>query len=201
MKLSFPTEFIMRDLSYTLDMPWNRIENTKALNINLIFEIGLTCLGMGNGQGKTTLMRQIAELKVSPTYDVVYSPQNIDDCLLEDRTMAENLACMFKTEGGNKSKGIVTEEMLKYPRELSGGQRRSLILRYILALDAQVFVLDEPFTFMDEVARSESLQILRAESRGAIVIVSDHVRLGYDSDEYYKSWNQLIERIGEFTLR
>jgi peptide/nickel transport system ATP-binding protein len=67
----------------------------------------------------------------------------------------------------------------RYPSELSGGQRRLVLLAIALACGPEVLLLDEPTAGLDGVTRTRVLQLLtriRDEGRTAIVL------LGHDVD-------------------
>lgn len=63
----------------------------------------------------------------------------------------------------------------RYPSELSGGQRRLVLLAMALACRPEVVVLDEPTAGLDPATRNrvlELLQRIRAESRTALLVMS-----------------------------
>jgi peptide/nickel transport system ATP-binding protein len=63
----------------------------------------------------------------------------------------------------------------RYPRELSGGQRRLVLIAMALACDPDVLVLDEPTAGLDPVTRSRVLALLRsvvAARRQALLMVT-----------------------------
>jgi peptide/nickel transport system ATP-binding protein len=65
--------------------------------------------------------------------------------------------------------------MHRYPRELSGGQRRLILIAMALACDPDVVVLDEPTAGLDAVTREEVLGLLTSLVAGrkqALLIVS-----------------------------
>ena len=58
---------------------------------------------------------------------------------------------------------------------LSGGQQQRALLGRVLVQNAELLLLDEPFTFLDPPARGQLLQLLRQQAeRGRIVLVSSH---------------------------
>ena len=63
----------------------------------------------------------------------------------------------------------------RYPRELSGGQRRLVLIAMALACDPEVVILDEPTAGLDPVTREAVLGLLRAIvacRRQALVLIS-----------------------------
>ena len=66
----------------------------------------------------------------------------------------------------------------RYPHELSGGQRRLVLLAMALACRPEVIVLDEPTAGLDPVTRNRVLELLqrvRAERGTALVVMSHDV--------------------------
>src|SRR5581483_1064270 len=63
----------------------------------------------------------------------------------------------------------------RYPRELSGGQRRLVLLALALVCDPEVLVLDEPTSGLDPATRNRVLEVLgrlRGEGGRALVVMS-----------------------------
>ena len=63
----------------------------------------------------------------------------------------------------------------RYPRELSGGQRRLVLIAMALACDPDVVILDEPTAGLDPVTREAVLGLLRAvvaRRRQALLLIS-----------------------------
>ena len=63
----------------------------------------------------------------------------------------------------------------RYPRELSGGQRRLVLLALALVCDPEVLVLDEPTSGLDPATRNRVLEVLgRLRSQGgrALIVMS-----------------------------
>jgi peptide/nickel transport system ATP-binding protein len=63
----------------------------------------------------------------------------------------------------------------RYPRELSGGQRRLVLLALAMVCDPEVLVLDEPTSGLDPATRNRVLEVLghlRGEGRRALVVMS-----------------------------
>jgi peptide/nickel transport system ATP-binding protein len=64
----------------------------------------------------------------------------------------------------------------RYPRELSGGQRRLVLLALALVCDPEVLVLDEPTSGLDPATRNRVLEVLGRlrEQGGRALIVMSH---------------------------
>ena len=92
---------------------------------------------------------------------------------------------MTSSQAEQRAKELLTEVSLgdwaagRYPGELSGGQRRLVLLAIALACGPEVLLLDEPTAGLDGVTRTRVLDLLtriRDEGRTAIVL------LGHDVD-------------------
>ncbi len=71
--------------------------------------------------------------------------------------------------------GLGEWALARYPRELSGGQRRLALLAMALACRPEVVLLDEPTAGLDPATRNRVLELLcrvRAESGTALVVMS-----------------------------
>ena len=136
-------------------------EKTVLKNFSLdIPAQGGTALCGPSGCGKTTLLRCIAGLEqpesgcisgISPQDTAILFQENR---LLPWRTVEEHLTDVLpshrKHESGFFLKLVQLEqERTHYPGQLSGGMGRRLALARCLALDAKLYLLDEPFTGVD----------------------------------------------------
>ena len=121
---------------------------------------GITALSGPSGCGKTTLMRCIAGLEhpqqgsisgILPHETAFLFQENR---LLPWRTVAEHIADVLPS---NRQQEVdfflelaqLTQERDQYPRQLSGGMARRLAFARCMALDAKLYLLDEPFTGID----------------------------------------------------
>lgn len=152
----------------------------KILNdVNLTLNDGeLVCLLGVSGGGKTTLFNIIAGLLEPQQGQVLLNGEDITgqsgkvsymlqkDMLLPYRTVEDNVALPLIIKGMKKKEarekvGEYFEEFgiegtqKRYPVELSGGmkQRAALLRTYLFS--AQVALLDEPFSALDTLTKSE----------------------------------------------
>ena len=133
---------------------------------------GITVLHGPSGCGKTTLLRVLAGLE-APQEGAVSSltPGGVsllfqEDRLLPWRTVEQHLTDVLPRDRQNESSRLLklvelTGEESAYPSSLSGGMGRRLALARCLALDAQLFLLDEPFAGVDQARALRILARLR----------------------------------------
>ena len=124
-----------------------------------------------SGSGKTSILRAITGLSplqrgtVSldvPLGDVGFLFQ--DDALLPWRTARQNAALGMRVRGVARATAEQkADEWLasmglrlfggRYPRQLSGGQRKRVALAQVLSLEPKLLLMDEPFASLDAIVR------------------------------------------------
>ncbi len=119
---------------------------------------GIVCLRGASGCGKTTLLRLLAGLE-QPSAGRIDGMHGVRVavCFQEDRllpwcTALENvtLACDDAERARELLCRFGLEDCLdSRPSQMSGGQQRRVALARALAVDADLLLLDEPFTGMD----------------------------------------------------
>ena len=167
-------ELEVRNVTFSYDGV-NKILNNVNLKLN---DSELVCLLGVSGGGKTTLFNIIAGLLEPQQGQVLLNGEDITsqsgkvsymlqkDMLLPYRTVEDNVALpliikgMKKKEAREKVGGYFEEfgiegTQKRYPVELSGGmkQRAALLRTYLFS--AQVALLDEPFSALDTITKSE----------------------------------------------
>lgn len=121
---------------------------------------GVTALSGPSGCGKTTLLRVLAGLERPQGGEVPdVRPQETailfqDDRLLPWRTVEQHLTDVLPKGRWNEVPALLalaelTGEEKSLPSALSGGMGRRLALARCLALDARLYLLDEPFAGVD----------------------------------------------------
>lgn len=134
---------------------------------------GVTALSGPSGCGKTTLLRCIAGLEhpaqgrivgITPGETAILFQENR---LLPWRTVEEHLTDVLPPQRSHEAGFFLDLAQLEperrhYPGQLSGGMGRRLALARCLALDAKLYLLDEPFTGVDLARVQQLMAYLRA---------------------------------------
>lgn len=124
-----------------------------------------------SGCGKSTLLRAVMGLQRPSGGDVALDVERDqvgilfqDDALLPWRSARDNVALGLRNQGRPKadarheadywlrSVGLQGLET-RYPRELSGGQRKRVAIAQVLALRPRLLLMDEPFASLDAIVR------------------------------------------------
>ncbi|MFT6408288.1 MAG: heme exporter protein A [Arenicella sp.] len=151
-----------------------------------------------NGCGKTSLLRLIAGINLAEDGDISWNnsdttnnPEFYTDCayiahkegLKNELTAIENLRYYQHLDGGQDEIALddILEQMslLKcadlLAQQLSFGQRRRLSFARLLIADFALWILDEPFTGIDQSGREliESLCVKHLQ-QGGLIIMTHH---------------------------
>jgi NitT/TauT family transport system ATP-binding protein len=171
-------------------------------NVDLDFPAGaLTTLLGPSGCGKTTLLKIIAGLLEPNSGDVLVKGKKVtgpgperafvfqDFALMPWATVLRNVGFGLELRGMAEAKrkeiarryieqvGLAGFED-KYPHELSGGMRQRVGLARAMAVNADVLLLDEPFSAVDEQTRrkfQEDLLRLREIERKTFIFVTHSI--------------------------
>ena len=164
----------VRDVTFSYDNV-----NTVLKDIDLTLRDGeLVCLLGVSGGGKTTLFNIIAGLNKPLQGQVLLNGRDITgqtgqvsymlqkDMLLPYRTVVDNVALPLIIKGMKKKEArkIASEQFAsfgidgtqnQYPSALSGGMRQRAALLRTYLFSAEVALLDEPFSALDTLTKSE----------------------------------------------
>lgn len=147
-----------------------------------------------SGSGKTSILRAITGLASLQAGTVALEAAGRDvgflfqdDALLPWRTARQNVALGLRIRGAARpeadrradewlaSVGLAGFEH-RYPRQLSGGQRKRVALAQVLALDPKLLLMDEPFASLDAIVRTRITEELLGwvEKRHLTVLLVTH---------------------------
>ena len=151
---------------------------------------GILCLSGKSGCGKTTLARIIAGLDKPDSGTVSGMTGYVTYMFQEPRlfpafSALENVACVSRQkEAERRAKELLfllslnSEDMMKKPRELSGGmsQRVSLAraVLYAVSCGGNTVILDEPFKGLDPTAKEKAAVLVTGELSGKNILVITH---------------------------
>ena len=147
-----------------------------------------------SGSGKSTILRAISGLHHpdSGTIDLSVHGKEVgflfqDDALLPWRTVRQNVALGMRLRGASKSDAEREAEQWlgqlgiagfggRYPRQLSGGQRKRVALAQVLSLKPKLLLMDEPFASLDAIVRHRVTQdlLVWVEASGISVLLVTH---------------------------
>lgn len=200
------------DNAVTVQNVYKNYGAVEALrDLTLEFPRGqLTSLLGPSGCGKTTLLKIIAGLIPATSGEVMVNGQKVtapgpdrafvfqDFALMPWASVIRNVAFGLELRGVAKSEReaiaekYIAEVGLKgfehsFPHELSGGMRQRVGLARALRVDAQVLLMDEPFSAVDEQTRrkfqEDLLGLVQNENKTFIFVTHSIEEAVYVSDQ------------------
>lgn len=173
---SYGTKNVLCDLSLTLP------------------DAGLTLIVGASGRGKTTLLRLLAGLEKPDSGDlpdlgriaVLFQ----EDRLFPHLSARNNLTVVLPKEQHERADELLAAVGLsadgdKRPAELSGGMRRRVAIARTLAVDADTYLLDEPFKGLDAERKKSVIDLVLSATAGKRVFVVTHEPSDFDGAEAY----------------
>ncbi|HZH69040.1 MAG TPA: ABC-F family ATP-binding cassette domain-containing protein [Flavobacteriaceae bacterium] len=160
-------------------------DNHVLQNINLMVERGLKIAFVGqNGQGKSTLAKIIVgelshngTMKLGHNVQIGYFAQNQAEYLDGSLTVLDTMIHAANETNRSKVRDILGsflfrgDDVDKYVRVLSGGERNRLALAKMLLQPFNVLVMDEPTNHLDIKSKNVLKEALKS-FEGTLILVS-----------------------------
>ncbi len=167
-------------------------DGKKVLDsFSAVFDDGKYLLKGPSGIGKTTCIRLILGL-IRPDEGEVNITEGLRFavCFQEDRLFEkEDLLTNILAVNGNVTESAAKDAVLellpagsldKKAGELSGGMKRRLAVIRAMLHDSDAVILDEPFTGLDDEARSKTISFIYRHLNGRLLIITSHDERGLD---------------------
>ncbi len=179
----------------------NRIIKIEKLIIN---DRSTTCIVGQSGSGKTTLLRLLNNLDSPDEGKIFYGGELLSELdpvslrrkitmvpqtpVIFDGTIKDNLVIGQHFYGQEPAANKVLHDVLNImlldkelngdAADLSGGEKQRLTLARALLLDAEVYLLDEPSSALDDTTAKKVLQsfVTQLEEKGKTTIMITHNR-------------------------
>ena len=148
-----------------------------------------------SGSGKSSLLRAIMGLQRPSAGSVALGLDRAavgilfqDDALLPWRTARENVALGLRIRGVSRQEASGEADVWlgrlglaglggRFPRALSGGQRKRVALAQVLALRPRLLLMDEPFASLDAIVRhritQDLLDLVEGEKISVLLVTHD----------------------------
>jgi NitT/TauT family transport system ATP-binding protein len=147
-----------------------------------------------SGSGKSSLLRAVIGLQqpLSGTVETTLTRSQIgilfqDDALLPWKTARDNVALGLIFSGMDRSKALAEADAWlarldlagfgdRFPRHLSGGQRKRVALAQVLAKQPKLILMDEPFASLDAIVGARVVRdvVALVERSGISVLLVTH---------------------------
>lgn len=160
-----------------------------------------------SGSGKSSILRAIMGLQQpsAGTVELAVPMREVgilfqDDALLPWRTARENVLLGLRIRGKPPREAEAEAERWldrlglhglsgRYPRSLSGGQRKRVALAQVLALRPRLLLMDEPFASLDAIVRhritEDVLALVEGERISILLVTHDLEEAQAVSDVVY----------------
>ena len=186
MTLNFPVSIVPGKVVIEAeDVKKNYGEKKVLEGIDLLVERDSKTAFVGqNGQGKSTLAKIIVDeisyegkLKLGHNVQIGYFAQNQADHLDGNKTVLDTMIDAANEKNRSKVRDILGsflfrgEEVEKYVRVLSGGERNRLALAKLMLQPFNVLVMDEPTNHLDIKSKNVLKEALK-RFEGTLLIVS-----------------------------
>jgi len=143
-----------------------------------------------SGSGKSSLLRAVIGLQqpLRGTVERDVPPSDVailfqDDALLPWKTARDNVALGLTLNGMRRRQALEQADLWldrlglsglgdRFPRHLSGGQRKRVALAQVLARGPKLLLMDEPFASLDAIVRARIIQdVASLVERGRISVL------------------------------
>lgn len=160
-----------------------------------------------SGSGKSSLLRAVIGLQrpLSGTVETNLARSQVgilfqDDALLPWKTACDNVALGLTLNGMARRKALTEAEAWlerldlvglgdRFPRHLSGGQRKRVALAQVLAMKPKLLLMDEPFASLDAIVRARVVKdvvgLVERERISVLLVTHDLEEALSLSDEIY----------------
>jgi sulfonate transport system ATP-binding protein len=160
-----------------------------------------------SGSGKSSLLRAVVGLQqpLSGTVETNLARLEIgmlfqDDALLPWKTARDNVALGLTFNGTERRQALAEAEAWlerlglagfgdRFPRHLSGGQRKRVALAQVLAMKPRLILMDEPFASLDAIVRArvvkDVVELVERERISVLLVTHDLEEALSLSDEVY----------------
>jgi len=133
-----------------------------------------------SGSGKSSLLRAVIGLQqpLKGTVEREVAPSDVailfqDDALLPWKTARDNIALGLTLNDVPRAEALAQADLWldrlglagfghRFPRHLSGGQRKRVALAQVLAREPKLLLMDEPFASLDAIVRARIIQDVAA---------------------------------------
>lgn len=160
-----------------------------------------------SGSGKSSLLRAVIGLQqpLSGSVETGLLPSQVgilfqDDALLPWKTVRDNVALGLTFNGIARRTALAEAEAWlarldlagfgdRFPRHLSGGQRKRAALAQVLAMTPKLILMDEPFASLDAIVRARVVKdvvaLVEREKISVLLVTHDLEEALSLSDEIY----------------
>lgn len=157
--------------------------NNKIIFENISFEIesGILLIRGPNGSGKTTLLKILAGFEKPSSGEIIYENINSFEIsylghklgIYMEFSVLENLKFFGFDE--KLIKVFKLENFLNYKTKLlSRGSLQKIGIIRTLSKNSKLYLLDEPFTSLDENSKIILIEIIKSLSKNKIFIITTH---------------------------